>query len=173
MLQKYEVGKTYMEAKGHVEGCRFDISDSGATLIFYYDRPTKMELENFKPEKPFEMRMMEFSNTIIFLLKFGNLNWMDAPYTPHLSKDLTCLDLREGEGLAITIMLFDTSNGELKQIRLMSLSYEFTMRIKNGIEKLMRMPFDKMSYYNNINRIFSAYSTNALVKMSRPGFKSK
>lgn len=171
MFKKYEVGNIYSEAKGHNEGCYLDISDEGANLIVYFNRPTKEEIENFKSEKRFEMRLIELSDIMIFLVKFGSLNWMDAPYTPHLSKNLSKLNLEPGKGLSVTIMLFDTSNGRLESTRLISLSEKFTEKIKKNIDGLMKKNFDKQNYNYSINMVFSKYSTNDLVKISSQGFK--
>lgn len=171
MFKKYEVGNIYPEAKGHNEGCYFDISDEGANLVVYFNRPTKDEIENFKSEKRFEMRLIELSDIMIFLVKFGALNWMDAPYTPHLSQNLSKINLEPGNGLAVTIMLFDTSSGRLESIRLVSLSERFTEKIKKTIDDLMKRSFDKQNFNYSVNMIFSKYSTNELVKMASQGFK--
>lgn len=171
MFKKYEAGNIYPEVKGHNEGCYFDISDEGANLVVYFNRPTKDEIENFKSEKRFEMRLIELSDIMIFLVKFGSLNWMDAPYTPHLSKNLSKINLEPGKGLAVTIMLFDTSSGRLESIRLISLSERFTEKIKKNIDYLMKRHFDKQNYNYSINMVFSKYSTNELAKMSSQGFK--
>lgn len=117
------------------------------------------------------MRLIELSDIMIFLVKFGSLNWMDAPYTPHLSKNLSKINLEPGKGLAVTIMLFDTSSGRLESIRLISLSERFTEKIKKNIDDLMKRHFDKQNYNYSINMVFSKYSTNELAKMSSQGFK--
>lgn len=50
MLKKYEVGNIYPEVKGHNEGCYFDISDEGANLVVYFNRPTKDEKKISNPK---------------------------------------------------------------------------------------------------------------------------
>ena len=171
MFTKYEVGNIYAEAIGHIEGCYFDISDDGANLYVYFNRPTEKELENFKSEKRFEIRLIELSDIMMFLVKFGDLNWMDSPYTPHLSKNLTKINFEPGKGLSLTVMLFDFSSGVLKQIRFISLSERFTATIKKEAENLLNKTFDHKKYLNSLNILFAKYSTNELVKMSSPGFK--
>lgn len=171
MLKKYEVGKVYKEAIRHNEGCYFDISDAGASLIVYFDTPTQEEIANFKSEERFEMRLLEFSEIMVFLVKFGSLNWMDAPYTPHLSRELNNIQVEKGKGLGVTIMLFDSASGKLESMRLISLSEKFTERIFRSINELKRRPFNNLSYNNSINALFMRYSTDDLVKMSSQGFK--
>lgn len=170
-MKKYEVGKVYPEIVGHTEGCYFDIADDGATLAVYFNRPTAKEIENFKSDKKFEIRLLDLSHAMMFLVRFGSLNWMDAPYTPHLSKNLTNIKTEQGKGLATTIMLFDTSTGKLEALRLVGFSERFTSKIKNSIESLLKCPFDKEQYGMYLSTLFSRYSTNDFVKMATPGFK--
>lgn len=170
-MKKYEVGKVYPEIVGHTEGCHFDIADDGATLAVYFNRPTAKEIENFKSDKKFEIRLIDFPDTMMFLVKFGSLNWMDAPYTPHLSKNLTNIKTEQGKGLATTIMLFDTSTGKLEALRLVGFSEKFTNNIKNSVENLLKCPFDKGQYGMYLGTLFSRYSADDFVKMATPGFK--
>ena len=170
-MKKYEVGKVYPEIVGHTEGCYFDIADDGATIAVYFNRPTAKETENFKSDKRFEIRLLDFSDAMMFLVKFGSLNWMDAPYTPHLSRNLTSIHTEQGKGLATTIMLFDTSTGKLEALRLVGFSERFTAKIKNSVENLLKRPFDKGQYGLYLNTLFSRYSTSDFVKMATPGFK--
>ena len=118
-----------------------------------------------------EMRLAEFSEIMVFLVKFGSLNWMDAPYTPHLSRGLSEIRTEEGKGLGVTIMLFDTASGKLESMRLVSLSEKFTERISNAVNELRRKSFNNLTYNNLLNMLFMRYSTDDLVKMSSQGFK--
>lgn len=169
-MTQYQVGNIYQNAIGHEEGCFFDISDSGGTIIVYFDQPEDYEIENFKANSRFEMRLVNFSNVMMFLVKFGDLNWMDCPYNPHLSKNLNHFDDAPG-GLAVTVMLFDTRTGKLEALRLISLSNQFTSKIIKDVLDMLQASFDHRSYLIYLNDLFSRYSTNALVKMSTPGFK--
>lgn len=171
MFEAYTVGSIYPQAKGHMEGCYFDISDVGGTLLVYFDHPTKNEKEAFKMEERFELRMITMSDIMMFLVKFGSLNWMDAPYNPHLSKNLSGIQREDGKGLAVTIMMFDTSTGRLESLRLVSLSERMTDEIRKAYKELMARPFERSDYNRKIALIFGKYSTTALVKMAGSGFR--
>ena len=173
MFKKYEVGEFYEEAIGHPEGCYFDITDEGAEMIVYFNSPTPKEIENFKSQNRFEMRLIVLSWIMVFVVKFGSLNWMDSPYTPHLSKRLSgpIPEAHDGKGLSLTVMLFDSATGKLKSFRLISLSEKFTNTIKKESDKLLRGNFDKREYEQSIALLFAKYSTKALVNMTNPGFK--
>jgi hypothetical protein len=171
-MYKYEVGQVIDKFVMHPEGARFDISDSGAVLQIFFNNPTSDEISQFKEGKRFEIRFIEIRNVIMVLLKIGNLNWMDATYTPHLSKNLTKFELpNNNQGLALTIMLIDARTGEIKALRLVGLSEKFTKKLFGTIMELKITYFDKLEYAQTINSIYASYSTDKLVKLSNDYYK--
>ncbi|VYT33078.1 Uncharacterised protein [Tyzzerella nexilis] len=164
---KYEVGQVLENFKNHEEGVQFDISDDGATMIVFFNTPTQEEIEQFKSGKNFEIRFTTMYDVIMITTKIGNLNWMDAPYTPHLSKNLTKYQLPNTEqGLSLTLILVDANSGEIKQMRLLGLSERFTKNLFGCTMELKMKEFDKNNYANTLNKIFSTYDTKQLVKIS-------
>lgn len=89
---EYKIGQIVQNFKNHFEGVQFDIADDGAIMLVFFQGPTAEEMEQFKSGKIFEIWFVELYDVIIITVKIGNLNWMDAPYTPHLSKNLTMLE---------------------------------------------------------------------------------
>lgn len=167
-MEFYKVGQVIEKFKNHSEGVVFDLDDAGATLLVFFANPKEEEKEQFKTGKNFEIRFTELYKVIMMTVKIGNLNWMDAPYSPHLSKNLTKFELpRENQGLGLTIMLIDAATGEIKHIRLLGLSEHFTKKLFGAVMEQKMSDFDKAEYAGNINRIFSAYSTKDIVKMSK------
>lgn len=167
-MYKYEVGQVVDSFKQHSEGVYFDISDDGATMFVFFQSPTTDEIEQFKSGKNFEIRFTELYGVIMITVKIGNLNCMDAPYTPHLNKNITKFQLpSEGQGLELTLILVDAVTGEIKHIRLLGLSERFTKRLFVVVMEHKVKPFDKDEYNNSINRIFSAYQTNQIVKLGK------
>lgn len=165
---KYEVGQVVNNFKYHSEGVQFDISDEGATILVFFQSPTMEEIEQFKSGKAFEIRFTELYGVIMITVKIGNLNWMDAPYTPHLSPNLTRFQIpNENQGLGLTLIFVDAKTGEIKHIRLLGLSERFTKQLFGTIMEHKTKEFDKANYNNSLNRIFSAYQTNQIVKMSK------
>ena len=93
----YEVGKRY-DAAIRGEGTQFDLADDGAFLAVYFSRPDEKEVAQFGAENPFEFRFVTLQGIMMCVFRIGSLNWMDAPYTPHLSQNLTKFTLpNEGE----------------------------------------------------------------------------
>lgn len=167
-MKKIEIGQVIYSFKNHQECVQFDISDDGATMFVFFENPTLEELNQFKSGKIFEIRFAELYGVIMITAKIGNLNWMDAPYNPHLSKNLTKFELSNAnKGLGLTLVLVDTSTGKIKHMRLLGLSERFTKQLFwIAMEQKMGY-FDMIEYNKSINRIYSMYSTEEIVKISK------
>ncbi len=162
----YEVGKEFPGGYGHDEGVLFNMDDSGATALVFFNEPTQGELEQFGAGNPFEIRFSVLSGILIFTLKVGNLNWMDAPYSVHLSENLTKFTIpSDREGLALTLMLVDTKTGTIKSQRVMGLSTKFTKRLFGELMEQKVKPFNKQEYWDTVTEVMKKYSTKEIVKM--------
>lgn len=166
-MEILEVGMRIPEFKRHNEETIFDIADDGATMYVFFNNPSASEIEQFKSGKNFEIRFNLMYDVIMITTKIGNLNWMDAPYTPHLSKHLTKFTIpNEGEGLALTLILVDANNGEIKSIRLLGLSEKFTRSLLGVVMDLRMKEFDRNLYDKNLQKVFN-YTTKQIVGMSK------
>lgn len=166
-MTSYKVGQVIDNFKNREEGVIFDLADDCATLLVFFADPTQEEISQFKNESRFEIKSIEICGILIMTVKIGNLNWMDVPYSPHLSKNLTNLKaIGDSQGLALTIMLIDTVTGEIKHIRLIGLSNMFSKQLFDIIKKQKIKKFDTIEYNNVLNRIYSVYSTEQIVNMS-------
>lgn len=166
-MEIYEVGQVVDKFKGRPDEVHFDLADDGATLIIFFSSPTEKEVEQFSAGKKFEIRFLEMHNQIILTTKIGDLQWMDAPYSPHLSQHLTRLSTPDDNtGLGLTLMLVDSTTGMIKSLRLIGLSPKFTKDFFRTVNQNKSKPFNKAEYDVTLNRIFAAYSTNQLAKMS-------
>lgn len=163
----FELGKVIEKFKNHSEGVIFDIDDCGANLLVFYNSPTKKEIEQFGALKDFKIKFLELYGVIMLAIKVGNLDWMDAPYTPHLSHNLTELaTINEGQGLALTILLIDAVTGEVKKLRLLALPEKFSRKLLNAVSEQRGKKFDIQEYARAVNRIYSTYTTKQIAKMS-------
>ena len=167
-MNAYKIGQLIDNFKRHQEGLQFDIFDDGSTMIVFFQNPTEDEIEQFKSGKNFEIRFLELYGVIMITVKIGNLNWMDAPYRPHLSQNLTKFQLpNENQGLGLTLVLIDAITGEVKHIRLLGLSERFTKKLFGIVMEQKINDFDVAEYGKSINKIYSVYSTNQIVKLSK------
>lgn len=166
-MESVKVGQKYDIFKSYTEGVKFDISDSGAHLIVYFNNPTLQEIQEFESKKRFEIRFSVFYNIIIITTKIGCLNWMDAPYSPHLSKNLSKIQFpQEGEGLSLTLILVNAVDGEVKNLRLLGLSEKFSQALVGTVLEEKMKEFNKEQYAENLNQIYNRYTTEKLVSYS-------
>lgn len=165
-MKTLEVGKLFKEGViRYSEGIRFDITDSGCNLMLYFNEPDSAEIECVQRG---EVRYGYYkeNNVIMLLFKFGTLQWIDAPYSIHLSKNLTELqEIKEGFGFAVNVYLIDARTGVLKAIRLISFSTRFSQMLKSDIENQKELTFENFDL--NLNNIYRKYTTNQLVKLAK------
>lgn len=166
-MNNYSVGQIVEKFKRNKDEVQFDIADDGATLLVFYQNPSEEEVSQFGAGNDFEIRFLEINGVIMITTKIGNLNWMDAPYTPHLSLNLTKIPIpNEGEGLGLFVILVDAVTGEIKSMRLVGLSEKFTRKLLGTVMNQKMEPFDKTAYFEKISQIYSKYQTKELVSMS-------
>jgi hypothetical protein len=165
-MYKYEVGQVIEELKGSQQGVRFNMADDGATLSLLFKNPTKEEIDDIRKGK-LQFGMFTKENVIFLLCKFGSMPWMEAPYHVALSKSLTKLqDLEEGQGYACNIALIDTATGEIKAMRYVGLSTEYSRRLKKNIEDQLKEDFNVEKYKKVMTEIMFNYTTNDMVNYS-------
>ena len=165
---EYSIGQVIEEFRGHQECTLFDVDDNGAVILVFFDNPTKDEIDQFKSDKSFEIRMTQIRGLTMITAQIGNLNWMDAPYNVHLSKNLTKFPLpQEKQGLALTLMLINSATGEIKHIRVMGLSERFSRELIGTIMEEKMSPFDPKEHEAKINKVYAVYSTKQIVDMSK------
>lgn len=167
-INRYVIGEKYPNTIGHNDEIKFDLTDGGVIIPIYMRKPNANEISQLMEGAGIKMAYVARDNVIIMLFKFGDLNWMDAPYTPHLSKNLTHLPgtVSPSEGFSAHLMLFDTSNGELMTQRLFSLRSKLSNDLIHEIRKIVDKPFDLKAYSCDISAAYR-YSTDELVKQAK------
>lgn len=162
-MQRLEVGKLFKDGvTKYQETCKFDMTDSGGNLIIFYNSPTMDEIEDISKGKA-QYGYYKESNIIFMLFKFGSQEWMDCPYSVHLSKNLTELqEASEGLGYAVNIYLVDASTGILKVARLIGMNTRMSKMLKKDLIKQKLLSFE--NYQDNLTSIYNKLSTREMVK---------
>lgn len=159
----YEVGKMYPEMRNKADSLYLSIDGSGLMLISLLNKPTSKETQAFNRHSDLSVAAGRMFDLLYLCVKFGNLNWMDCTYTPHLGEIPNLPDATDGMGYALHICMFDTSTGVLKVQRIVSLDTITSQYIKKQIEGLKNKPFDKATYNAQLNAIYGNYSTKDLL----------
>ena len=166
-MYNFSVGQTVESFKNHPEVPVFDVADGRAVLVAFFRYPSANEVEQFQNGKNFEIRFTELGGIIMVSVKVGTLKWMDMPYTPHLSENLTNFQVPSYGGLALTLVLVDAITGEIKSIRLLGLSKNFTQRLLDTAKAKKQEMFDIGKYKEAVSMINSRYTTKEIVNLSR------
>jgi len=169
-LTKYEVGK-YIEDihKRYDEGIKFDLTDLGINIPIFFDTPTINEVKEFEEGK-IKLGYYTYKNVILVLIKIGNLEWMDMPYSVHLSKYLTTIkDFEEGNGLGLTTTLYliNARNGILEALRVTGANNRLSVNLIKDIKKQKEMTFKEEEFDNNLNYIYKTYTTKELINRAK------
>lgn len=171
---KFEKGEQIKEFIGRPEGPLFDFDSSGATLTVFFNRPTDYEISQFKSDNPFEIRFVEIRGILMILLKIGGLQWMDSPYTVHLSRGALDFsdELEDGLGYSLMLMLVDGTTGTIQHLRMIGLGTNFSRALRKKILNQLNMPFNKQGYETALQSIYSTYRTKDLLKLSKEYYRS-
>lgn len=165
-MHKLEVGQVLPELKDTPEGVRFTMTDSGAELLLCFHKPTNYEINEVKAGRV-RFGMFVTEDIIFILSKFGDLEWMDAPFHVALTRNLTELqEVEPGQGYSCLVILIDTSTGEVKTLRLVSFNTEFSRRLKHNIENQSKESFNQVEYDSKLLSIMRRYSTRDMVSFS-------
>lgn len=162
-MQALEVGKPYQEGVSRIpEGIVFDFNQGGGILRLVFDSPLDSEIKEIKKGK-IELGLLEKEGIIFFLIKFGKLEWMDAPYNSALSNPFDLEELQdEKAGYAVQIVLIDGMTGIVHALKLIGLPYAMSVKFKQLVEQQRQSPI--RDYDGALNVIYSRYSTMDLLK---------
>ncbi len=164
------VGQVFPETIGRNDCNQFDITNGGAVLFMTVKSPTTHEIEQFS-SKNRSIRMTCFPDCLWMTFKFGDLEWNEAPYTPHLSKGATFPPAIHTACDHISIVLIDSVDGKVKYCDTVGLSPELTAALKTGISMLLPLDFNREEYDALLDYVQMHYSTkqiadNAIVESS-------
>lgn len=170
-----QVGQKHPEVVGLPDSVYFDLTDCGAICKILTYEPTYKEQEEIKANHAFEIRTIEQNDILFILLKFGDLPWMDAPYTVHLSKHLTTLPsyFEPGTGFPLIVQLLDTSTGKLMHQRLIGLDHNVSMQIVTTARRQLKQEFNHYLHQCNVYEVMSRYTTDELVTLSQDGYRKE
>lgn len=171
----FEKGKQLPGFVPQGEGAQFGMDETGTSVLIRFKNPNDHEIEQFSEGMPFEIRFVEVKGIIMVLLKIGNLNWMDAPYSPHISKrkypDVFQAEISDGSGYSLMLILLDSNSGIIKTLRFLGLSTRFSRELRKTSLRELQLAYDEEIYSQKLSQIYSQYTTNQLVKLSNIYYK--
>lgn len=161
----YKQGKCYPEFANHMEAVVADIVKDYVQIRVFFKNPTDNEIAQFS-DSGLEIRFTEMNGIGLFTIKAGNLPWMDAPYHAKLAKDLSDFDFTAKDEVSLYLLLIDSSVGEVKTVRNVQLSEEFSDKLRNLVDRQINSDFDKKKYADILSNIYLLFSSDELADAS-------
>lgn len=171
-MATFSVGTRYPQFATGTDAIRCAVTASGITLTVSLAGISASEEAQFQQGAPFELRFCTVRGVFFWLAKFGDMEWMDAPYNPALGEPVELDLIDDNEGYALTILLFDSDTGELRNVRLIGLGTDFSRAVRREIQGLLAEPLPAPVYDSVLASVMAAYPTRDLVRMARYRYRS-
>jgi len=143
----------------------FEFSDSGGFLRMAWQDPNTSEMQQFTKGE-ISLGLVELDGIIFFLVKFGTLAWMDAPYHVNFSKEYDLMDLSDPFlGYAIQVVLLNSRDRRVKMIKLLGMPHELSKYFNELVTKQRNESTE--NYDVRLQRIYQKYTTDDLAKMGK------
>ena len=143
------------------EGVWFDFDEAGPRLTIRIDRPTVKEIADIRRGNC-EFALVEFGPILMLLSKFGNEEWMDAPYSiqmlPAGQRNLN-EEYQMGKRYQLAVLLYDLKTDTQKGARLVSLSVNFSQALHLAAERQKLHSLSRSEYLTLVGRIYEQYPT--------------
>ena len=135
--------------------------DCGPTLTLYFSSPSDEEISGIRRGEA-RFAIARHRDVSFMLLKFGGLDWMDAPFHAGLyAAELRGMprEWRPGTRLALAVVIVDRDTGQKCGARLLSLSPHFWNTLAAQVARQASSPISQESYDSEIDDAYRAYAT--------------
>lgn len=150
------------------EGSILEVDESGLVLALKYERPTDKEIRAIQDGEA-EFRLLVRGSVMFMCAKFGDTQWIEAPYNANLSRTDVLGALPEapdGEGYTLTVVLAEHPSCIVRALRMFGLPTEFSRRFRRFAEDQLAAGFDAREYALDVQDACRSYRTIDLVGMS-------
>jgi hypothetical protein len=171
-VHAYEVGKLYNPArKMWPQTPQFNLRGGELELVLFFDSPTAAEVAAVHVSAA-EFALYHDRDQVVLCYRFRpGVPWSDAPYSYHLIPEAERIPPPDPEKLGpetralLHILLVNATGGEIRVLRAVTLSPEFTRSLYAAISTQAQLPWDKAWYDRRLAELYRRYSTTeALVQ---------
>ena len=152
----FTVGECYPNYINHHDATTLSLNFEGLMVIQTLYKPTSTEIMNFKCGN-LNFALAEDNNILFLLSKFGTNNWSSSCMNYSLNIEASQLN---NNITTIPMLLFDTSNGKLLAIRVVSVDNTFVKKINDGIRKQLTTPYSFAEFSRIVNSTYRKYPTD-------------
>lgn len=159
------LGQRIPEWKTGVDGCVMEYQQvSGLTLLYMLKKPNIMERRAFNSSQPFQIAFTSILDVGFFCIKVGNMEWSDCAFSPCIYDEHPILEpLEPGKGYALNMLLIDSANGEIMDIRMIGLGHEFCKKFREWFMEAQTKLISREQYQKTVNMVMRRYTTQELV----------
>ena len=154
ILSKGTVLENYI---GAASGITWNIDNDGATVIVRVERDM---LQQYKLGGHYDFACVPIKDTLFFCVKWGDNDWISAPFSPHLSGSFKTSVYEKGKGMPLTVLLVCTDNGVIEDMDLMGLGTDFSNEISSISKALLSENFDINKYRNTIETVYQEFESD-------------
>lgn len=168
----FYVGHRYPKWRTGNDGFILEWDNSAGFILYaFLNSPSVEEVAQFQTDVELEVCYKTVYDVCFFTFRFGDMPWADCPFAPALYKEAgreaVFDDIPEGQGLAVTILLIDSSCGELKTIRVVALSHDFSVKWQTWAIEANKRPLTKAEYSSLINVVYMNHSTEGIAECAK------
>jgi hypothetical protein len=169
-MHRLEVGKPYNpDRKMWPEGNQFNYRSGELELVLFFDQPTPAEIRAVKTGRA-DFGLYDADGLVVLCYRFwhdlGGVPWSDAPYHIGLVPQAERIAPPDPSTLTaetralLQIILVNATGGQIRALRMVSLSPEFTARLFGVIRAQASRPFDSRQYDSLLKSLSFQFPTS-------------
>jgi hypothetical protein len=167
-FRRYEVGKPYHpDRRIWPQGPQFN--SRGGELVLFLDQPTPAEVQAVKTGRA-DFGLYDADGLVVLLYQFrhdqGGLPWSDPPYHYHLDPVPEWVlppdpgSLSAEARALLHVVLVNATGGQIRALRTLTLSPEFTARLFRAIRAQSSGTFNAPAYDSQLGALYFQYPTS-------------
>ena len=151
------------------EGVIFDYDETGPRLRIFMPDPTEDEIRTVIQEACM-FKLVTFGSVIFLLARFGDMKWMDAPYSIHLLRPedrKLCAEFFDGRRYGLMVTLIDSNRNVQCGGRLVTWNPDFSGIFHHLVKRQLECQFSRLEHDETIRNI---YATTTSANMASQAF---
>ena len=155
--------------KQHPEGTTYHIHCGIHELALFHRNPTAAEKNRFN-NAPAQMALWNNPPVLWIAVKFGSLDWIDAPYTVHLTHpdSRTMPELKPPEErYPLTMLYVNADGGDIEAIRVATMSPAMSRDIRRISQEQEAEKYDPENYERSLRTTMEQYEPRQIARLAQ------
>lgn len=159
-MQMFAKGQVLEEAIGMSNCMMWNISDGHAWMAVHVDGKS---IDRYRLGGHYDFACVPIRDVLFFCARYGQhgyVNWMSAPFSPHLAEDRKYGLYEPGKGMPLSVLLVRTDDGMIVDMDFMVLGNDFSNTVSRLSSELLRQKFDPEAYNRTIQAVYQKIPTD-------------